>query len=357
MIGFLFSAVAVLILCGIAVAGVWALDLKVLFGVIIPYAAIITFFAGLVYRVLDWARSPVPFAIPTTCGQEKSLSWIKPNKVDNPTTSGWVILRMAFEVLTFRSLFRNMKLDYREGPKIRYSSEKFLWLFAIMFHYAFLVVLIRHARFFLEPIPGALVVLEHLDGFMEVNLPFLGLGLPAMQLSGLLLLGGVSLLLLRRIVIPQVRYITLASDWFPLFLIIGIALTGALTRYVVRVDVVSIKEMAMGLATFHPVVPDGISVWFYVHLFLVCVLFAYFPFSKLMHLGGVFLSPTRNLPNNTRERRHINPWNYPVKTHDYHEYEDDFREKMIEAGLPVEKEMSEPEPEAPVAEGAEEEDK
>lgn len=342
MIGFLFSAVAVLILVGIAVAGVWGLDLRLLFGVIIPYAAIITFFGGFIYRILDWARSPVPFCIPTTCGQEKSLDWIKPNKIDNPDSTGAVIIRMAFEILTFRSLFRNMKLDYREGPKIRYSSEKFLWLFALLFHWTFLIVLIRHARFFLEPIPGALVIMEHMDGLMEINIPLLGLGLPTVQVSGLLLLAGASLLLLRRIVIPQVRYISLAADWFPLFLIIGIALTGALTRYVIRVDVVSVKELAMGLATFHPIVPsEAISTWFYVHLFLVCVLFAYFPFSKLMHLGGVFLSPTRNMANNSRAVRHINPWSYPVKTHAYHEYEDDFREQMIEAGLPVEKTMEE----------------
>ena len=72
-------------------------------------------------------------------------------------------------------------------------------------------------------------------------------------------------------------------------------------------------------------------------LFLVSVLFAYFPFSKLMHLGGVFLSPTRNLVNNSRIKRHINPWNYSVKTHSYEEYEDEFRELMREAGLPLEK--------------------
>jgi len=77
---------------------------------------------------------------------------------------------------------------------------------------------------------------------------------------------------------------------------------------------------------------------FFIHFFLVCTLFAYFPFSKLMHLGGVFLSPTRNMPNDSRMIRHINPWNYPVKVHTYEEYEDHFREKMIEAGLPVEKE-------------------
>jgi nitrate reductase gamma subunit len=92
------------------------------------------------------------------------------------------------------------------------------------------------------------------------------------------------------------------------------------------------------LASFSPKIPAGIGVIFFVHLFLLSTLIAYFPFSKLMHLGGVFLSPTRNLPNDNRARRHINPWDYPVKVHSYEEYENDFREKMIEVGLPVEKE-------------------
>jgi hypothetical protein len=57
-----------------------------------------------------------------------------------------------------------------------------------------------------------------------------------------------------------------------------------------------------------------------------------------MHLGGVFFSPTRNLANNNRSRRHINPWNYRVQVHTYEEYEDEFRDRMKEAGIPVEKE-------------------
>ena len=47
-----------------------------------------------------------------------------------------------------------------------------------------------------------------------------------------------------------------------------------------------------------------------------------------MHMGGVFLSPTRNLANNSRSRRHVNPWNYPVKTHTYAEWEEEFRDKI-----------------------------
>ena len=75
-----------------------------------------------------------------------------------------------------------------------------------------------------------------------------------------------------------------------------------------------------------------------MHLFFVCTLLAYFPFSKLMHMGGVFMSPTRNLPCDTRAKRHVNPWNYPVPVHTYEEYEDMYRDLMKEANLPLERE-------------------
>ena len=55
-------------------------------------------------------------------------------------------------------------------------------------------------------------------------------------------------------------------------------------------------------------------------------------------MAGVFLSPTRNLVNNNRAVRHVNPWDYPVKTHPYEEYEDEWRDKMKSAGVPVDKE-------------------
>jgi len=57
-----------------------------------------------------------------------------------------------------------------------------------------------------------------------------------------------------------------------------------------------------------------------------------------MHMGGVFMSPTRNLKNNSRAQRHINPWSYPVKTHTYEEWENEFRDAIKEAGIPLESE-------------------
>ena len=109
-------------------------------------------------------------------------------------------------------------------------------------------------------------------------------------------------------------------------------------RHFFKTDVERVKESIMGLVSFRPVVSAHLGAFFYVHLFLVSVLVAYFPFSKLMHGAGVFLSPTRNLKNDSRMRRHVNPWGYPVKVHTYREYEDEFREAMIEAGIPVENE-------------------
>ena len=87
--------------------------------------------------------------------------------------------------------------------------------------------------------------------------------------------------------------------------------------------------------SFEP--PGEIGTLFYIHLFLICVLAIYFPFSKLMHMGGIFLSPTRNQCNNSRAKRHSNPWNSAIKFRTYAEYEDDYRDKMKKAKLPVEK--------------------
>jgi nitrate reductase gamma subunit len=338
IVSIVVSGFIVTVLVLIPLVGVWAFDMRVLFGIIIPYLAFLTFFLGLIYRVIGWARSPVPFRIPTTGGQQKTLPWIKYNRFDNPSNTVGVIGRMIFEVLTFRSLFRNTRMEFRGGPRIGYEWEKWLWLFALMFHYSFLVVVIRHLRFFTEPIPGFVQIVESLDAFFQLGAaPFSGFGLPALLLSGFALLGGVSLLFLRRLLLSQMRYISLPADYFPLFLITAIALTGILMRYLLKVDVVSVKELTIGLVSFKPKSPEGIGVLFYIHIFLVSTLVAYFPFSKLVHMAGIFLSPTRNLSNNSRIVRHINPWNYPVETHTYDEYEEEYRDKMVEVGIPVEK--------------------
>jgi nitrate reductase gamma subunit len=337
---FFVALSAVLGLIIIAYVGVQG-NLQLLFGVVVPYMAVLIFVEGVVYRVIQWARSPVPFRIPTTAGQGRTLPWIERDlgdKLDNPSDRNFLIGRMALEVLAFRSLFRNLRTelvkdpDNPEGARLIHWSYKWLWLGAIAFHYGFLVVILRHLRFFTEPVPFPIALLSEVDGFLQFFTP-------AVYISGIVLVAAVGYLLARRLTNPAVRYISLAADYFPLLLILAIGITGILLRYVFKTDVVAVKELAIGLVTLHPKIPAGISELFYVHLFLVCVLFAYFPFSKLMHAPGVFMSPSRNMISNNRWVLHVNPWNYPVKFHHYDEYEDRFREAMIEADIPVEKEQ------------------
>jgi len=337
---FLFSLIVVVGLMLIAYIGV-KVHLQFVFGVVIPYLAVLIFFEGLIFRLISWARSPVPFRIPTTAGQNRTLPWIKRDlgdKLDNPDTFWGLVGRMALEVLTFRSLFRNTRTELRKGEekpedgRLIYWSYKWLWLGAIAFHYAFLMVILRHLRFFTEPAPHFVNLLAETDGFVQFFVP-------TVYMTGVILVVALTYLLLRRIYTPTLRYISLAADYFPLLLIIAIGLTGIFMRYFYKVDVAGVKQLAVGLATLKPVVPEGIGALFYVHLFLVCVLFAYFPFSKLMHMPGVFMSPSRNMVANNRWELHVNPWNYPVKFHTYMDQENTYRKAMIEVGLPVEKEQ------------------
>jgi len=324
------ALIIVLFLIAVPWVGVGVLGLNLLFGIILPYAAFGLFVAGFLRRLLWWGSSPVPFHIPTVCGQQKSLAWIKADGLESPSTFRAVVARMALDVLVFRSLWRDDRAELKQPVKLIYSSKRFLWLGAILFHWSLLVVLLRHLRLFTQPMLPGISALQELDGFFQI-------GIPALYVSDIMVCLGLVYLLFRRIFFRQVRLISLVSDYFALFLLISVVASGILMRHFFKVDLEHVKELSLAMIGLRPALPAGPGQAFYVHLFLVCVLFAYFPWSKLMHAPGILLSPTRNLRNDSRLRRYVNPWAYPVKVHTYEEYEDDFRSAMQEAGIPVEK--------------------
>lgn len=330
-----FSFLAVIALILIAWLGSQIPGMPYLFGVALPYLAIMIFLGGCVYKVVQWAKSPVPFPIQTTCGQGKSLDFIKHDRLEAPFTTAEVVARMFLEIVTFRSLFRNTKSEIHDGPHITYQSSKWLWVFALIFHYSFLSIVVRHMRLFLDPVPAWIGWWEFIDGIFEV-------GAPTWYMSDVGLVAGCLLLFSRRLITRHVRYISLMNDYFPLVLIFAVAVSGILMRFFLRtdIDIVNIKQLTVGLVSLSPTIGAQIGSIFFIHVFLVCVLLAYFPFSKLMHFAGVFLSPTRNLKNSSRAVRHLNPWNPKITPHSYAGYEDEFREFMVDAGIPVEKELS-----------------
>ncbi|HSB82637.1 MAG TPA: sulfate reduction electron transfer complex DsrMKJOP subunit DsrM [Candidatus Methylomirabilis sp.] len=321
----------VMVLAALGFVGGQAPSLRALIGVVVPWSALAVFLLGFITQVIRWSRSPVPFRIPTTCGQQKSLAWIQASRLENPSSTLGVLGRMALEIGLFRSLFRNTRSELRQGPRLIFGENKVLWLAALLFHWALLVILFRHLRFCLEPVPAFVNVISSLDGFFQI-------GSPGLYLTDVMILGALGYLLWRRLRDPQVRYISLFADYFALFLLLGLVISGLLMRYTLRIDTVAVKQFSLGLVTLAPVLPQEVGPVFFVHLFLLSALAIVFPFSKLMHMAGVLLSPTRNLANTNRRQRHVNPWNPPVKVHSYEEWEEEFRDKIKAAGLPLERE-------------------
>ena len=265
--GALISLVAVVGLGLLAAVGASAGDgLRFVLGVIVPGVAFAVFLGGIIFRVVHWAKSPVPFRVPTTTGQEKSLPWIRNNELENPSGLFGVIGRMALEVLAFRSLFRNTRVEVMpEKEKVNYIADKALWAAAMAFHWAMFIVVLRHFRFFIEPVPAWVAALQSVDGFFQI-------GLPVYYGTTFLMVVGLAYLLARRFFDAKVRYISLPTDYFALYLLLGIALTGILMRHVEKVDVVQVKAAIAGWASFQPVAPVGVGLWYFVHIAFVSML-------------------------------------------------------------------------------------
>jgi len=227
------------------------------------YAATAVLVLGLAYRIYKFASSPAPLKIPTTPA---------------PVTQTGVVLRMFREVVFFESLFK---------------GTKWTWVFSWAFHMGMFLVLVRHLRYFTDPVWGPVSLIQPI-----------GIYAGFAMLLGLLGLWG------RRFLVDRVRYISAPSDHLMLILLLLIAASGLTMTFVAHTDIVTVKEFFRALMTFSwselPTFPG--NIFLVVHLLLVGILMLIFPFSKLLHAPGVFFSPSRNQVDNPREKRHLAPW-------------------------------------------------
>jgi nitrate reductase gamma subunit len=326
---------------GIGILG-WSLGpaLPFLFGAVLPLLSLTVFLAGFARKILVWAAAPVPFPIALSGGQQQSLEEIPARPLEAPPGPFWAACRMGLEVLCFRSLLRNTRA--RKAPEIGLVQlpDPWLWLAALVFHYAFLLILLRHLRFVLDPAPWWIGLLISVDGFFQ-------LGSPRLYLSDIGFLLALAFLLGRRLWDPRLRCLSLPVDYFLLLLLAGLAGTGLYLRHGGHEDIAALKTFALNLVSLRPTAPAGAGPAFFSHLAYASALLVCFPFCKLMHLGGIFFSPTRVMPNNSRERRHVNPWNRPREFQTYAQYEDSFRKSMAAAGLPLESPQADGETSAP----------
>jgi nitrate reductase gamma subunit len=232
----------------------------------LPYISAGIFAIGVLYRIWRWMHTPVPLRVVVTPA---------------PRTRAGVLWRMAGDALWFPSLFK---------------GDKLLWLASLFFHGFLGLVVLRHSRFFFYPVP------EWVTGIQTIGL-YAGYFIPLPLL----------LLLTRRLLMERNLYLSVLGDFFALFLLLSIAMSGILLEVFFRTYTVDVKALILGLVYLRPVIPE-MNWLFGLHFLFIMVLMAYFPFGKLMHAGGLFFSPTRNQRANW-ERRFINPWDFPVSYH------------------------------------------
>jgi nitrate reductase gamma subunit len=236
------------------------MDLLTILYAILFYVATAILVIGVGYKVYQYSRTPAPLKIPTTPA---------------PTTRSGVVWRMAREVVLFESLFK---------------STKWTWLFGWLFHFGLLLVLLRHLRYFTEPVWF-----------------WVGLIQPFGKYAAFAMVAGLAGLWARRFLVDRVRYISTPSDHLILALLLAIGLSGAAMTFVSHTDIVGLKAFFLGLMRFHwqPLPADPVLL---VHLTLVALLLIIFPISKLLHAPGLFFSPSRNQADDPREHRHVAPW-------------------------------------------------
>ena len=138
-----------------------------------------------------------------------------------------MVKRLALEILLFRSLLKNEKIEIEAPHRLLFRTSTLLWLGAMAFHWSLLVIGVRHLRFFLEPVPSVVVVLT--KSRFDLSESFTD---PLHQRCHPLDRLGLSLHPAGHL--PQVRYISLPSDYFVLLIIAGIALSGVLMRLISR---------------------------------------------------------------------------------------------------------------------------
>ncbi|MBL4614882.1 MAG: respiratory nitrate reductase subunit gamma, partial [Magnetovibrio sp.] len=129
--------------------------------------------------------------------------------------------------------------------------------------------------------------------------------------GGIVMVVGLLGLWVRRVVQERIRYISGPSDHLMLALLVLIGASGLNMKFLTHTDIIQVKAYFLGLMRFNiqDLPTDGALL---IHLGAVVALMIVFPFSKLLHVPGVFFSPARNQVDDARDKRHLAPWAAPM---------------------------------------------
>lgn len=149
----------------------------------------------------------------------------------------------ALDVIFFRRLF---------------TSNKVLWLGSWAFHAAFVLVVLRHLRYFLNPVPDCIQCVQ-----------------PFGVVAGYILAFSLLYVVIARSV-ARVKYVSY-QNYVILGLLFFISSTGLLMRNFFRPDLIDVKSFIMGIVALRPA-PLPAGFFFSLHFFLVLLLVPFLPF-------------------------------------------------------------------------------
>jgi len=214
--------------------------------------AVLVCVLGTVYRSVKLFQTPITRYIAIT-----------------PTArSRWGVLGfMLIESLTFRTLFKASVLT---------------WIFGWLFHVCLLLTLIIHLRFVSIPPPKITIWL-----------------MPYTSIVSYGLIIGLLGLLVRRLFVDRVRYVSSLSDYLHIMLILGIAGVG---KFMAQSQSVNVYEVLLFVQSLFSTQSASLTPNFLLalHVLGACLLLILYPFSKLFHGPLLWFNPTRSQPQQPR---------------------------------------------------------
>ncbi len=237
------------------------MDAAVFVGTVLPYITISIFAVGWIYRLWSWAKARPSRRITLYPAPQATLS---------TTTS---ILKKA---LIFPAL---------------YNADKFLWFGAVIFLIGLFLSVALHA-FINYPVT---TLLPNALGFSDLW-SYLGVSVIAREgisgwfgsLSAIFVVIAISFFLLRRLAIPEVRYLSTFADYASLAFLLIIISIGTYMRLFNIIDHVHLKAYLASLASLNPILPPS-NPLFMIHLTLAQFYLMYLPFSKATHSIGTLI--------------------------------------------------------------------
>jgi len=218
---------------------------------IFPYFAIAVFIFGTGWRIRHWIK-----------GEKPKLTLF-------PVVSSrfQAVAEIGKEVVIFKSLLK---------------SNRKLWIGTWIFHAGIAVILVGHTRLVADWLASWTAGADPSEGFASF-LDVISKGI------GVIVVLAALFLLARRIFLKKVSEISSWEDYFMVTLLLAIAATGDALRFFGHVNQSEIREYVRGLIAIRPV-PAPENPVFILHFFLAQVLLVVAPFSKFMHIPGIFFS-------------------------------------------------------------------